>query len=238
VTDNQSKAFYDTVFVSDVHLGARCNHTKFLKFLGELKTKKIVFVGDIIDIYCMEKYKTRWVAEDTECVHKIIKHMQNGVEVVYIPGNHEAKIRRYGDFKHKNFKMVDEYIHKTKGKKYICTHGDKYSKFSSGSWKQLIFNKGYEIITPISLWLERIFQFSLVYQLKNTIDGKKFIDQYENDIAQHCIDLGNYDGIICGHIHHANIRRIGSVDYMCCGDFVDSCTALVEKDGYFHHIKY
>ena len=236
--DKENKMPYDTVFVSDVHLGARCNHTKFLKFLSGLKTKKLVFVGDIIDIYCMEKYKTHWTAKDTECVHRIIKHMQKGMEVIFIPGNHETKIRRYVEFKHKNFKIVDEYVHKTKGRKYLCVHGDKYSKFSSGSWKQLIFNKGYELITPISLWLERIFGFSLVYLLKNTVNGKKFIDQYEKDIAQYCKERGCFEGIICGHIHHANIREIGGIDYMCCGDFVDSCTALTEKNGYFQHITY
>ena len=86
---------YDTVFVSDVHLGtARCNTQKFLKFLQELKTKKLVLVGDIIDIYCMEKYNTLWRKEHTECVHQILNLAKKGTEIVYILGNHDASLRR------------------------------------------------------------------------------------------------------------------------------------------------
>jgi UDP-2,3-diacylglucosamine pyrophosphatase LpxH len=104
---------FDTVFISDVHLGTpRCNTEKFFKFLKELKTKKLVLVGDIMDIYCMEKYNTRWKKEHTECVHQILNLAKKGTEIVYILGNHEGMIRRYTDFEHKNFKMVEEYVHK------------------------------------------------------------------------------------------------------------------------------
>jgi len=134
---------YDTVFISDLHIGTpRCNTKKFLEFLKNLKTKKLVLVGDIIDIYCMEKYNTRWEKEHTECVHQLLNIAKKGTEVIYILGNHEGQIRRYCDFSHENFKMVDEYVHKdAKGNKFLCVHGDKYSEYSSGSWKQLIFYK-------------------------------------------------------------------------------------------------
>jgi UDP-2,3-diacylglucosamine pyrophosphatase LpxH len=176
---------YDTVFISDVHLGTpRCNTEKFYNFLTNLKTKKLVLVGDIIDIACMEKYNTRWTREHTKCVHQILNLAKKGTEVVYILGNHEAEIRRYTNFEHKNFQMVDEYTHKdSKGNKFLCVHGDKYSEYSSGSWKQLMFNKGYELITPLSLFLEKFFKFSLVYGLKNTVRGKNYINRYETDIA-------------------------------------------------------
>lgn len=227
---------YDTVFISDTHLGTnRCNVHKFLKFLKELKTKKLVLVGDIIDIACMETYNTHWKKEHTECVHQILKLAKNGTEIVYVLGNHEGQLRRYANFEHKNFQMVDEYTHRdSEGNKFLCVHGDKYSEYSSGSWKQLLFNKGYEFITPLSLFLERFFRFSLVYYLKNTIRGKKYINQYETDIAAYCAQKNkNYTGVICGHIHSANIRTFDKITYMCCGDFCDSCTAIVEKNGIY-----
>lgn len=231
---------YDAVFISDVHLGTeRCNTEKFLKFLKEIKTKKLILVGDIIDIYCMEKYNTRWKKEHTECVHQLLNLTKKGVDIVYVLGNHEGAIRRYCDFQHKNFLMCDEYVYKTKqGEKYLCTHGDKHSEFSSGSWKQLIFNWGYEFITPLSILLERFFHFSLVYALKNTIRGKNYINQYETDIANYCRHRGGYEGVICGHIHHANVRKFDKISYMCCGDFVDTCSAIVEKNGVFQLIRY
>lgn len=231
---------YDAVFISDVHLGTnRCNVNKFLNFIKNIDTKKLVFVGDIIDIHCMEKYGTQWKKCHTECVHQILKHAKSGVEVIYILGNHEAPIRRYTDFHHKNLVMCDEYVYHTKkGKKYLCVHGDKYSEFSSGSWKQLCFNWGYELITPLSIWLNRFFRFSLVHFLKNTVNGKKYIRKYEEDIARYAASKGKYSGVICGHIHHANQRDFGSIQYMCCGDFVDTCSAILEKDGVFELVKY
>jgi UDP-2,3-diacylglucosamine pyrophosphatase LpxH len=232
---------YDTVFLSDVHLGTpRCDTEKFYNFLKNLKTKKLVLVGDIIDIHCMEKYNTRWTKEHTKCVHQILNLAKKGTEVIYILGNHEAEIRRYTNFEHKNFQMVDEYTHKdSKGNKFLCIHGDKYSEYSSGSWKQLMFNKGYEIITPLSLFLERFFRFSLVYALKNTVRGKNYIDRYETDIASYCVQRDKkYDGVICGHIHHGNVRYFNKLLYMCCGDWCDTCSAIVEKNGIYALEKY
>ena len=232
---------YDTVFISDVHLGTnRCNTKKFLKFLKNLKTKKLVLVGDILDIACMEKYGTRWKKEHMESVHQILNLSKKGTEIVYILGNHEAHLRRYCDFEHKNFQMVDEYIHKdSKGNKFLCVHGDKYSEYSSGSWKQIVFNWGYELITPLSMFLERFFRFSLVYALKNTVRGKNYINQYETDLASYCIQRDKkYSGIIVGHIHHANIRYFNKLLYMCCGDWCDTCSAIVEKNGVYALEKY
>jgi UDP-2,3-diacylglucosamine pyrophosphatase LpxH len=232
---------YDAVFISDVHLGTdRCNTDKFLHFLKGLKTKKLVLVGDIIDIACLETYNTNWRREHTECVHQILNLARKGTEVIYILGNHEGQARRYCGFEHKNFRIVDEYTHKdSNNNKFLCVHGDKYSEYSSGSWKQLMFNKGYELITPLSMFLERFFGFSLVYALKSTIRGKKYIDQYETDIASYCSKREEeYDGVICGHIHHANTRYFGKLLYMCCGDWCDTCSAIVEKYGVYSLERY
>jgi UDP-2,3-diacylglucosamine pyrophosphatase LpxH len=101
-----------------------------------------------------------------------------------------------------------------------------------------MFNWGYEFITPMSIWLERFFRFSLVYSLKNSVRGKSYINQYETDLANYCRQKGDYKGIIVGHIHHNNMRKFDKIEYMCCGDFVDTCSAIVEKNGFFQAIKY
>jgi hypothetical protein len=232
---------YDATFISDVHLGSpRCNTKKFLKFLKELQTKKLIMVGDIIDIYCMEKYNTRWTKEHTECVHQILELLKKGTEVVYILGNHEAQIRRYCNFSHENFKMVNEYTHMdSRGNKILCVHGDKYSQYSSGSWKQLLFNKGYEYITPMSVFLEKFLKISLIHILKNTSRGRKYINHYETDIASYGVRREEkYNGIICGHIHHAKIREFGTITYMCCGDWCDQCTYITEMNGEYKLLFY
>ena len=235
---------YDTVFISDVHLGTdRCNTDKFLKFLNQLDTKKLVMVGDIIDIHCMEKYNTLWKTQHTKAVEKILELSRKGTEVVYILGNHDAVARKYvntsSSYLHQNLIICDSYIHhSTENRKFLCIHGDFYSEFSSGSWKQYFMNWGYETITPLNIFLNKTFGFSLINFLKSIPRGKKFIDKYEMDLIHHVRKIGEYDGVIAGHIHHANIREYQGTTYMCAGDWTDTCSALVEKDGVFEIIKY
>ena len=234
---------YDTVFISDVHLGTdRCNIEKFLKFLNELDTKKLVMVGDILDVHCMERYNTHWRARHTKAVEKILDICRKGTEVIYVLGNHDAVARKYVNnksFKFDNLVICDEYIHISKqNKRFLCIHGDMYSEFSSGSWKQYFMNKGYETITPLNNFLNKTIGFSLVNFLKALPRGKRFIDNYEMDLIRYVRKFASYDGVIVGHIHHANIREQNGTMYMCCGDWTDTCSAIAEKDGIFGILKF
>jgi UDP-2,3-diacylglucosamine pyrophosphatase LpxH len=112
------------------------------------------------------------------------------------------------------------------------------SQFSSGSWKQYFMNWGYETITPLNIFLNKTLGFSLINFLKSIPRGRKFIDKYEMDLIHYVRKIGGYDGVIVGHIHHANIRIDDEITYMCCGDWTDTCSALVEKNGVFKIIKY
>ena len=239
-----SKIQFDTVFISDVHLGTdRCNIDKFLKFLNELDTKKLVMVGDILDVHCMEKYNTYWRTRHTKAVEKILELCEKGTKVVYVLGNHDAVARKYVKNEpinlHRNLMICDSYVHHSKqNRKFLCIHGDEYSEYSSGSWKQYFMNKGYETITPLNNFLKKTIDFSLVNFLKKIPRGKEYIDKYEMDLIQHVRKFSKYDGIIVGHIHHANIREYDGTTYMCCGDWCDECTAIVEKNGLFGIIEY
>jgi UDP-2,3-diacylglucosamine pyrophosphatase LpxH len=236
---------YDSIFISDVHLGTdRCNIKKFLKFLDGVKTKKLVMVGDIIDIHCMEKYNTLWNKKHTKAVEKIIDLCNNGTQVIYILGNHDEVARKYlknNSYQlHKNLIICDRYVHTSnQNKKFLCVHGDEYSSYSSGSWKQYFLNWGYETITPVNNFLKKRIGFSLVNFLKNIPRGKKYIHKYENDLIRYVRRQSDYyDGVIVGHIHHMNIREVNGTTYMCCGDWTDTCSAIVEENGLFKIIKY
>lgn len=232
---------YDTVFISDVHLGTdRCNTQKFIRFLDSIETNKLVMVGDILDIHCLEKYNTRWKKEHTAAVHKILEFVNKGARLVYILGNHDATARRYvlkNSYQFKNLTLCNRYIHHDSlDNKYLCIHGDMNSEYSSGSWKQYFMNWGYETITPINEFTKKYFKFSLVSYLKSIKRGKDYIDRYERDIVS-LVD-SRYSGVICGHIHHANIRQFGDVKYMCCGDWCDSFTAIAETKGHYEILKF
>lgn len=232
---------YNTVFISDVHLGTnRCNIKKFNRFLSNLQTDKLVMVGDIIDIHCLEKYNTRWRKEHTDAIHKIIELANNGTKIIYILGNHDSTARKYvleKSYRFRNLTICNHYTHKdAKNKKYYCIHGDMNSQYSSGSWKQYFLNWGYETITPANNFIKKYLNVSLVSFLKKIKRGKKYIDNYEKDLIS-VIDT-KYHGVICGHIHHANIRKFGDLTYMCCGDWCDSNTAITEIDGNYQILKF
>jgi len=227
---------YDTIFISDVHLGTdRCDIDKFLNFLDTIKTKKLIMIGDIIDIYCLEKYNTNWYSKHTQAIHKLIELSKSGVEIIYILGNHEATARRYfqkKELKIGNITVCNHHIHIDKNyRKFLCIHGDQCSQCSSGSWKQYFLNMGYETVTPLNNFLRKNFNISLVNFLKNTKRGEEYINIFENDVINYVKKTGYYHGVICGHIHHLNSREINKLTYMCCGDWVDTCSYITELDG-------
>jgi UDP-2,3-diacylglucosamine pyrophosphatase LpxH len=233
---------YNTVFISDIHLGtSRCNVDKFLNFLNTLETKKLVIVGDFIDIHCMEKYNSNWTKKHTMAVKKVLDLSLNDIEVVYVIGNHDEVVRNYIKYLPLNvgkISICDQYIFETTGKKYLCDHGDRNSKYSSGSWKQIILNWGYEFITPINTLTKKYFNWSFVNFLKNLNQAKIYIDNYENDEVKYGKSFEGISGIITGHIHHLNVRTIDNFVYINCGDWCDTCSYIAEINGEFLPIKF
>lgn len=186
----------------------------------------------------MQKHGSKWSRESFDCLHEMINLLKNGTKITYILGNHEKELKRYSQFRYGNFQICKEYSFiDEQGKKIICTHGDGKSNFLRDGWKQQVFNSAYNLLTPLSIWSKRIFKFSILSNLKKTEKGKRFIDKYETDIVRYTKSLKKYDGVICGHIHHAHIKAFGDLVYMCCGDWVETCSAIVEVDGTYE-IKY
>jgi UDP-2,3-diacylglucosamine pyrophosphatase LpxH len=227
---------HDTVFISDLHLGTnRCNAAALLEFLSQIKTKKLVLVGDVIDLLCLENGST-WNRSHTLILHKILEKKKNGCEIVYIYGNHEKDLSRY-TLDLNGITVCREYVHTDcKGSNFLCIHGDKLSTHSSGDWKQLFLHKGYELITPLNHFLKKFLNLSLVNFLKKTKRGEEYIDAYENDVINGLKIKENlhgrqYKGAIVGHIHHLNARKIDGYEYYCCGDWVDTCSAILEING-------
>jgi UDP-2,3-diacylglucosamine pyrophosphatase LpxH len=230
---------YSKVFVSDVHLGTSvCRSKNFLNFLKKIDTKELVLVGDIIDISYMKKRPSTWNEDSINCIHEMINLLKNGTKITYVLGNHEKELRRYINFTHGNLHLCNEYSFiDEKGQRILCTHGDGKSQFLKDGWEQNIFNSAYNMMTPLSIWAKRMFNFSILSSIKKTEKGKQFIDKYETDIVGYTKSLKKYDGVICGHIHHAHIKAFKNLVYMCCGDWVETCSAIVEFDGTYQ-IKY
>jgi UDP-2,3-diacylglucosamine pyrophosphatase LpxH len=238
---------YKTVFISDLHLGTKMSRAdQLLNFMKTFECEKIYLVGDIVDCWAMSK-KNIWSQFHNDVVQKLLKKARKGVEIIYIPGNHDEVMRNYCDNEFGHIIIAKESIHiGENGKLYLVTHGDQFDiVMRNAKWLAHLGSWAYDVSISASIMLNKVrslfgmSHWSLSAYLKNTVkESVNFIGDYEETLTKYVKNKG-LDGIICGHIHHANIRDIDGVTYMNCGDWVESCTALVENhDGTFEIVKW
>lgn len=233
---------YRTIWISDIHLGAKgCSAVELLSFLRVTDSENLYLVGDIIDVWQLSK-RWYWPKTHNEVVQKILRKSRNGTNVTYIPGNHDENIRSFlplmlGDIK---IEQESEYI-AVNGEKFLITHGDLYDVITRyHKWLAKLGDMGYNFLIETNRylnWFRRKFKlgyWSLSKYVKTKVkNAVAFIGDYEESLAEAC-KLRHYDGIIAGHIHHAEMRFINGVKYFNDGDFVESKTALAEEnDGSF-----
>ena len=230
---------YRSIFISDVHLGTReCQAEKLNNFLKHNTCNTLYLVGDIIDAWKIQQNKWRWNQNHTNVVRRVLGHAKRGTRVVYVAGNHDEFLRPmipYGF----SFGLIE--IHNqvehigVDGKRYLVTHGDLFDGITKlAPWISFFGDRAYDIILSLNSkfnWLRHRFGFGyfsfsqyLKHRVKKAVD---FIFQFEKNLIYHCNKRG-FEGVICGHIHHAEIKIIDGLVYMNDGDWVESCTALVE----------
>ena len=228
---------YKSVFISDLHLGSKhCNSEMLLKFLDNLSTEKLYLVGDIIDGWRLQK-KWYWPKAHNKIVKKLIKISKN-TEIIYITGNHDEFLRTIPSVKIGNVEVKNRSVHLgIDGKKYLVVHGDMFDNLMRTKSGRFIMNFGDVAYDGL------IYANKAVNSLRNLI-GKppwsltkylkrkaktaaNYIGDFEIQMVDYCKKKG-YDGIICGHIHHASIEEYDKIVYMNDGDWCESCTALVE----------
>ena len=233
---------YQSIFVSDVHLGTRGCRADFLAdFLGSVECGQLYLVGDIVDGWRLRK-SWYWNAHHDEVIRLVLRHARHGAAVTYIPGNHDEALRDWLGLEMAGVRLAEEAVHVTAdGRRLLVMHGDafdsvvRYAKFLAllGDWA---YDVALELNRYVNLARRRLGYpyWSLSQWLKRQVKGAvKAIDRFEEALALEARRRG-LDGVICGHIHHAEMRTIGGTLYMNDGDWVESCTALVEHhDGRF-----
>ncbi len=225
-----------TVWISDVHLGTRgCKADYLAQFLKTYQPDRLYLVGDIIDGWKLRS-GVYWPQAHTNVIRRILTLSKRGTEVVYVTGNHDEFLRRYGALMLGNIQLVDECAHITAdGRKLLVIHGDQFDVITRyHRWLAFLGDSAYELTLVLNRWLNHWRErwgygyWSLSAYLKHKVKGAvNFISDFEQAIAHACEKRG-FDGVVCGHIHHAEIRQIGAVTYHNCGDWVESCTALIE----------
>jgi len=227
---------YRSIWISDVHLGSRgCQADFLLDFLQSTESKHLYLVGDIVDVWALQS-GVYWPEAHNNLLRALLDKAKGGTDVVYIPGNHDEVFRAHVDSEFGNVVVRQEVVHTTSdGRRFLITHGDKFDRVvQNGRWLAKLGSRAYDLLLAANRWLNEarrllgLGYWSLAAYLKHRVkDAVNYIGHYEQAVADEA-RRQDLDGMICGHIHHAEIREIGETLYCNCGDWVESCTALVE----------
>lgn len=226
---------YRTVFLSDLHLGSRWCKAKFLsRFLADLECENLYLVGDIIDGWKLQK-RSSWPQSHNKVIRRLLK-MSRKTRVIYVTGNHDQFMDEFDGFNFGNIKVQKNAFHVTAdGRKFFVLHGDEFDLVVRyKKWVAVLGDKAYDL----SLWLNAglntlrsalgLPYWSLSEYLKHKVkDAVNFISDFENSVVREA-DRRGTDGIICGHIHKPELADFKGRLYANCGDWVESCSALVE----------
>jgi len=225
-----------TLFISDTHLGTRgCKAEALADFLAHNDCETLFLVGDIVDGWQLKR-RWFWSAAQNQVVGEILRKVDDGVRVIFVPGNHDEFARDYAGRLFGGVEIHHEAIHETAdGKRLWVLHGDRFDGVMQyARWLAHAGDWAYGVALRLNDLLFRMRKrlglpyWSLSAYLKHKVkNAVEFISRFEAIMAAEAAKRG-VDGVVCGHIHHAEIRRIGDVLYLNDGDWVESCTALAE----------
>jgi len=233
---------YRSVFISDVHLGLReCRADLLADFLRRVECQHLYLVGDIVDGWRLKR-SWYWDASHDEVIRLIFLLARKGVALTYIPGNHDEALRGWLGLEIAGVKLAQRAEHETAdGRRVLVLHGDEFDSIVRyARFLALLGDWAYDEALRLNRWFNAVRRrlgypyWSLSQWLKRQVkEAVKAIDRFEHALVTEA-ERGGFDAVVCGHIHTAVIRRIGGVTYMNGGDWVESCTALVEHaDGRF-----
>lgn len=227
---------YKAIFISDIHLGSKaCQAKLLLDFLKHNDSQKLYLVGDIVDGWRLKR-KWYWPQSHNDVVQKILRKARKGTEIIYVPGNHDEGLRRYIGTHFGGIEVRNTDIYEAvNGNKYLVIHGDNFDNVMLyARWLAYLGDYAYDFVLSLNNvfnGLRRLMglrYWSLSSYLKIKVkNAVQFISEYEHAIANEAQKAG-VQGVICGHIHHAQMKQYGDIIYMNDGDWVESCTALVE----------
>ncbi len=243
---DEATIHYRSVWISDVHLGTRGSQAgALLGFLRTFDCDTLYVVGDLIDIWAMKR-GVFWTQDHSDVIQKILRKGRKGSKIIYIPGNHDERITDFtGDYA--NVHIQPRAFHTTvDGRRLLVAHGHELDTVVQNmGWLAHVGDIGYQLLlrlnTPVN-FMRRLFgrgHWSLSAYVKNSVKNVvNFIGGFEESMVHFASDA-EAQGIICGHIHTAAIRKIKGLDYYNTGDWVESLTALVEEtDGRMKLLKF
>ncbi len=229
---------YRSIFISDVHLGfSGCSAEYLLDFLRSTTCDRLYLVGDIIDLWQMKR-RLYWPQAHNDVVRTILGKAKHGTRIIYVCGNHDELLRDFVGMTFGNLEIHDEFVHESAdGKKFLVIHGDQFDAVVMHSRSiAMLGSQLYDWLIRMNTLTNRLRRklgyphWSLARAIKHKVKhAVNFISNFEAALAYAAKKHG-VDGIVSGHIHHAEISTIDDIIYCNCGDWVESCTALVERE--------
>jgi len=227
---------YRTLWISDIHLGtAGCQARYLLDFLKHNESDTLYLVGDIIDGWQLRK-GWYWPRAHNDVVQKLLRKARKGTRVIYVPGNHDSMARQFMGLAFGDIEVADEVIHVTAdGRRFLVTHGDLFDGvMQHARWLAYLGDSGYTLILTLNRWFNGLRTrmgypyWSLSQYIKHKVkNAVSFITAFEKVMTDEA-RRRDCDGVICGHIHKAEIRMLDGLMYCNDGDWVESLTALAE----------
>lgn len=227
---------YRSIFISDVHLGTRgCQAELLLDFIRQVTCDRLYLVGDIVDGWKLRS-GWYWPQAHNDVVQKVLRLARKGVEVIYVPGNHDEVVRDFCGVHFGGVVVARDIVHQTAdGRRFLVMHGDEFDGVVQyAPWLAFVGDWAYRTVLMLNTVVNRVRRrlgfgyWSLSAFLKVKVkNALQFIEDFEGAVAAEARRRG-VDGVICGHIHKAEMREIEGVIYINDGDWVESCTALVE----------
>lgn len=226
------------IWISDVHLGSHgCQAKKVLDFMRQYESEYLYLVGDIVDGWLLSR-RWYWPQAHNDVIQKILRKARKGTKVIFVPGNHDEFAREYCGLWIGGINVQKEFQHTTaEGKLIWITHGDQFdSAIRFGKWLAKLGGSAYDYLimlnNVINWFRERLglpYWSFAAYVKRNVKNAVKYISNFEDVVSQETA-ANNFDGVICGHIHQACIKQLNGVTYFNCGDWVETCSALIEYD--------
>lgn len=227
---------FRSIWISDVHLGTRgCNSELLLDFLRSTESDYLYLVGDIVDIWRMRR-SWFWHQAHNDVIQKLLRKARKGTRVIYVPGNHDESFRDFAGHRFGRVAVLKDTIHTmADGRRFLVMHGDQFDGIVKyAKWLAFVGDRAYNYALTLNLWFNVVRRrlgfpyWSLSAYLKHKVkNAVEYISNYEKAVVAEARRRG-VDGVVCGHIHSAEICEFDDILYCNDGDWVESCTALVE----------
>lgn len=244
----KKKRVVELVVISDVHLGTYgCHAAELLRYLKTIKARNLVLNGDIIDMWQFSK--RYWPQSHMQVVKYITSQLAKGAKITYLTGNHDEMLRKFAGFRIGSFQIANKKVMTLGGKKAWMFHGDVFDvTMQHSKWLAKLGASGYDMLILINTFVNFVLRsfgrekISLSKKVKDSVkQAVKFINKFESTAAEIAISKG-YDYVVCGHIHHPEMRDIvtskGKATYLNSGDWVENMTALEYNEGTWRIYRY